>query len=208
MIRSTSANQVGCQGATHWMTKDTVLTFNPATDAAGLRCIEPTGEPLKYVVTQPSQGTGTTVGGDVVTYTPSRGFTGVTFFTVKACNPSGVCSFEVGVRVNVQSEIRHPSGNPDGSPEPPAIAYSTALTGRRVRVTWTNAGNDIRYQVQRCRRTPSGTCFFSTIAFNRTPETPFIDTPVIFPGTYRFRVRACKDRACSAYTEAPDIMVR
>jgi hypothetical protein len=45
--------------------------------------------------------------------------------------------------------------------------------------------------VQRCQRSFTGSCSFSTIAANVPPNTTFIDNTVTSVGTYRFRVRAC-----------------
>ena len=163
-----------CQGVTRTLAKNTLLTVDPATDVIGPRCVDIEGQTLSYVVTQPSPGTGTTTGGSNVTYTPPQGFIGTAFFTLQACDPDGKCSDAVGVRVSVQNASYLPSG----TPEAPAIAYATVLTGGTIRVTWTDVGSETRYQVQGCRRALFGVCLFSSIASNVAADTTFIDKKV------------------------------
>jgi hypothetical protein len=80
------------------------------------------------------------------------------------------------------------------------------LTGRTVQVTWTDVADETRYEVQRCRRSFIS-CSFSTIASNVAAGTTLLDNTVTSSGTYRFRVRACNAKGCSAYTQAPDLAV-
>jgi hypothetical protein len=202
-VYSTTSGNILCQGVSHTLAKNTVLTVNPATDAIGPRCIDIERQPLSYVVTQPSPGTGSTTGGSNVTYTPPQGFIGTAFFTLQACDPGGKCSDAVGIKVSVQNASRVPSG----TPEAPAIAYATVLTGGTIRVTWTDVGSQTHYQVQGCRRALFGGCLFSSIASNVGADTTFIDKKVWSPGTYGFRVRACNDVGCSAYVHASDVTV-
>jgi hypothetical protein len=189
-----------CQGASRTIAKNTVLVVNPATDTIGPRCIDPERQTLNYlIVTQPSAGTGTATGGSNLTYTPPQDFVGTVLFTLQACDPGGNCSSAVGVSVDVQDV-------PPPAPNPPASASATILTGRTVRVAWTDVANETRYEVQRCRRSLLG-CSFSTIASNIAAGATFLDNTVTSAGTYRFRVSACNSQGCSAYTQAPDIAV-
>jgi hypothetical protein len=205
--RSASSNSTGdssprCQGVSRTIAKNTILTVNPATDTVGPRCVDPEGQTLNYIVTQPSAGTGTTDGGSGLQYTPPADFLGTAAFTLQACDPGGNCSSVVGIRVDVQDAPPPPPGPPSA----PATASAKVLTGRTVRVTWTDVANETRYEVQRCRSLFGG-CSFSTIASNVAADTTFIDNTVTFPGTFRFRVRACNAKGCSAYTQAPDLAV-
>lgn len=200
-VRSTSgSSSPRCQGISRTITKNTVLIVNPATDTVGPRCADPNHQTLSYVVTQPSAGTGTTTDGANLTYTPPPDFVGTAMFTLQACNPDGRCSDVVGVRVSVQDVP------PLGPPSAPLTASATVLTGRTVRVTWTDVANETRYEVQRCKRNLS-VCSFSTIASNLAPGTTHFDNMVTSAGSYRFRVRACNARGCSSYTLAPDVTV-
>jgi hypothetical protein len=193
-----------CQGASRTLAKNTVLTVNPATDPIGPRCADPEGQVLTYVVTQPSAGTGTATGGSNLTYTPPQDFIGTAFFTLQACDPGGECNSAVGVRVNVQEAPPAPLLPPN----PPATVSAAVLTGRKIHVTWSNVADETGYEVQRCQRSFSGSCSFSTVAANVPPNTTSIDNTVTSGGTYRFRVRACNANGCSAYTQSPEIRVR
>jgi probable HAF family extracellular repeat protein len=92
------------------------------------------------------------------------------------------------------------------APAAPAGLAASALSGGRIRLTWSdNAGNETGFRVQRARGV-DGT--FTTIAEVAANATTYTDTTAKAGRLYRYRVRAFNDVGGSAWSNVVKVRAR
>ncbi|HEX2208086.1 MAG TPA: S8 family serine peptidase [Longimicrobium sp.] len=118
-------------------------------------------------------------------------------YQLRACNPSG-CSALATSNIVVMPSV---------PPAPPAIA-ATALAGRSIRVQWTDAAtNERSVTLQRAPVSSGGFVGNFALVASLAPNTVAYTNTGLSVGTYQYRVRACNQAGCSAWTTSGNVTI-
>ncbi|HEU0300536.1 MAG TPA: hypothetical protein VFR37_13795 [Longimicrobium sp.] len=110
-------------------------------------------------------------------------------YRVRACNSRGCSAYGVSNAVVA------------GAPPPPAAPATLTATamGTYMRVVWGDVADETTYQLQ--RRQHDGTAYGAWSGpITRTMDVTTHEDPVVQGTRYQYRVRACNEGGCSAYT--------
>jgi hypothetical protein len=93
-----------------------------------------------------------------------------------------------------------------GTPFAPSALAGAVQSATSIRLTWLdNSFNEDDFQMQRGRFQGGSWSAFATIERPDPNTTELVDAGLADGGTYRYRVRACNDGGCSAWSRTPGI---
>ncbi len=85
----------------------------------------------------------------------------------------------------------------DVPPTAPTNLFAKGISRSQIRLTWTDAAGETRYDL---RRSPRSDFSRDVVSFNLTPNTTiFTDANLQRGRTYFYRLRACNAVGCSPY---------
>lgn len=132
------------------------------------------------------------LGADATTYTDTPLAPATTYrYRIRACNAAGCSDYE-GPAVATTLVGQQ-------SPLPPDGLEATAMSSSEVRLEWNdNSSNEEGFRIERRRESEGG---FTQAGQTGVDETTFDDDGLADGVTYVYRVQACNDAGCSAFTD-------
>jgi serine protease len=131
---------------------------------------------------------------NVTRHTDNRRTPGDTYlYGIRACNPAG-CS---GRLESAPVTLAFP-------PPAPAPVQAAALSSRRARVTWVDAGGETHFELARRGQNPDGGWSgWTPLADAPANAVSAADSELTSGRRYQYRARACSGAACSAWAASP-----